>query len=643
MTHTTIAVIGHVDHGKTSLVKALTGVETDTLKEEQARGLSIALGFASRAGPTGQLHFVDAPGHADFIRTTASGMTGADAALLVVSAKDGVAAQTREHLKLAHFFGIHHIVVALTKSDLITDAAKAKQLTAITELLDQFSFETPSITSCSSKSGDGMDALVKKLESIATLSQYHPRPAGIFLPIDRVFSAHGAGTIVTGTLIGGPLCQDASVCLEPSGRETTVRGLQIAGEETDSAESGTRVAANLRGIDAKSIRKGQVLCDLNLFQRSNRFDVSLEQSDGHTQSIKHMQHVMVLLGTGASPARIRLYSKTSDNEPNTNVLAQIEFQSPQIAYAGQRIAIRNPASAETLSGGVIVDPNARLVTRNKREHLSVLEAALAGDVRGIAAALAERDHGCVDLETLLRLSRSPKDSLAALLGERFKPNGTGLAFCCDTVDTLQARYVETLTDLHAARPCKPQISKEQIDAALRPSVPALVNWVENRLRAIGAIRSDEHGVALGTHDPLDLMNADQLAAYHAADQRLRETALRPAPVFDPATRTVEQTDLLDLLIWKQRAIRFYNHSLKQSFLLHSEIVEAAGKQLHQAFAGAGSFTTSEAREALTTNRKTIVPLLEYFDRAGATERNGNLREIVLNEAANETCAPASPN
>ena len=641
MMHTTIAVIGHVDHGKTSLVKALTGVETDTLIEEKTRGLSIALGFASRTTPTGRLHFVDAPGHAEFVRTTASGISGADAVLLVVSAKDGIAAQTLEHLKLAHNFGIRHVAVALTKSDLITDAAKAKQIAAVTEWLDQFSFEPPTVTPCSSKTGDGMDALVERLESTANASASRLRPPGVFLPIDRVFSAPGAGTIVTGTLIGGPLSQDAAVCVEPSGLETSVRGLQIANEATDSAATGARVAVNLRGIDAKSIQKGQVLCDPSLFQRSDRFDVLLEQGDPRSQSIKHMQHVMVLLGTSTSPARIRLYSKTLEDDPGTNILAQIEFQSPQIAYSGQRFAIRNPAAAQTLTGGAILDPKAPLIKRNKPAHLRTLKAASAGGVGDIAAALADRDHGCIDLETLSRLSRSPIEGLAALLGDAFECNGTGLAFYCATLDAVQTQYIETLAALHAAHPCKPQISSLQIHAALRPSPPPMLAWVENRLRETDALRSDDQGVALRSHDPISMMTPDQLATYHDAEQSLRDMGLHPRPVFDPETRTAEQNDLLDLLTWKQRAIRFYNHSLKQSFLLHSDIVEAAQKQLHETFAGAGSFTTGEAREALATNRKTIVPLLEYFDQAGTTTRTGNLREIVLSDAADQPCASTS--
>ena len=635
MTHRTIAVIGHVDHGKTSLVKALTGIETDTLKEEQARGLSIALGFASRAAPGGQLHFIDAPGHADFLRTTASGMSGADAVLLVISAVDGIQPQTLEHLKLANLFGVRHVIIALSKSDLVSGDAKAAQSELVMQLLTSFAFETSSITPCSSKTGSGMDDLIEKLETVIDWPMTRERPGDVYLPIDRVFSSPGAGTIVTGTLVGGVLTLDAAISLNPSGQTISVRGLQIDSQDVASASSGARVAVNLRNVDAKSIKKGQVLCAANAFQDSDRFDVYLEDQ---TSGLKHMQHVMVLIGTSAVPARLRLYVSHSTSEP---AFAQIEFKSPQVAFSGQRFVIRNPASAETLTGGAILDPNARLLTRHKAEHISVLEVTLAGEPMAIADALALRDQGSFDLATLARLSRQPVDELAAILGEAFEASSDGLAFPSADVSSLQKKYIETLTELHAAHPCRPLISADQIHAALRPASAPLITWVETQLRDDSRIRQDDRGVALVSHDPLAAMSPDQVAAYRAAETRLLEIALHSAPVFDPEPQTPEQDDLLYLLVWTGRAIQFYNHSLKQRFMLHIDAVAAAHETLVKTFPGEMSFTTGDARAALATNRKTIVPLLEHFDRIGATTRNGDLRHIAQQGMADEPCAPVS--
>lgn len=639
MTHRTIAVIGHVDHGKTSLVKALTGIETDTLKEEQARGLTIALGFAGRDVPGGQLHFIDAPGHADFIRTTASGISGVDAVLLVISAADGIKPQTLEHVRLAHLFGVRHVIIALSKSDLVVDDIKAAaQIETVTKLLSSFSFETSSITPCSSKTGRGMDALIEKLETVSGLPLKGERPRDVYLPIDRVFTSPGAGTIVTGTLVGGVLGPDITVRLEPSNQMTSVRGLQIASAQVASAPAGSRVAVNLRNIDSRLVKKGQVLCAAGAFQSSARFDVSL---DDHGTGLKHMQQVMVLLGTSAVPARLRLYRSDSKGAPSASRFAQIEPKSPLIAYSGQRFVIRNPAAAETLTGGTILDPNAQLITRNKDAHIDVLQAALAGDPEDIADALVTRGQGSLELETLARLARHRVEELQDLLVGAYEQNPDGNAFRCADVSRLQTRYTDTLSALHMAHPCRPQISADQIHAALQPVSAPLLAQVEKRLRDAEAIRYDERGVALASHDPLAAMSTEQSEAYRAAEARLLEIALHPAPVFDPDTQTPEQSDLLDLLVWTGRAVPFYNHSLKQSFLLHTDTVAAARETLAKAFPRETHFATGEARAALSTNRKTIVPLLEHFDQLGVTKRNGNLRYIAHPSAVDEPCTAVS--
>ncbi|MEL7539275.1 MAG: GTP-binding protein, partial [Pseudomonadota bacterium] len=320
MTHATVAVIGHVDHGKTILVKALTGVDTDTLQEEKQRGLSITLGFAHLAHGSGQIHLIDTPGHADFIRMTASGISGADAVLLVISAMDGVQPQTLEHIRLAQYFGIRNVTVALTKSDL-TQARNVDALQAeIESILDAHAFTHVAIIACSSVTGAGLENVVAALSSAFEYKHQRPDLKGFFLPIDRVFSAPGAGTIVTGTLLGAGVTVGDDVVLEPQHLTATIRGIQIAGASQDQAEPGARVALNLRGIDAGALTKGDVLCAPGAFQTGLRFDVSLRPCS----DVKHMEQVKVLLGTGHCAARLRLYP----SKPDQSVYGQLEFKTP---------------------------------------------------------------------------------------------------------------------------------------------------------------------------------------------------------------------------------------------------------------------------------------------------------------------------
>jgi len=610
MRHRTLAVIGHVDHGKTSLVKALTGVETDKLKEEKRRGLSITLGFAHLKSPSGHIHLIDTPGHADFIRMTASGVSGADAVLLVVSAVDGVQPQTREHVRMAGLFGIRDATVALTKIDLVRDQDARRISATIEALLDTHGFTRVDVVPCSSATGDGIDKLIATLERNAAHTNQLTDLKGFFLPIDRVFSAPGVGTIVTGTLLGHSISVEDAVVLEPTHQRGMIRGIEVAGIAHAQAMPGTRVALNLRGLDAASIQKGDVLCAPEKFQAGQRLDVALPSDP----ALKHMEQVTVLHGTSHGTARLRLYPETR----SPSAYRQLEFQTPQITYPGQRVVLRRPSRAELLTGGTIIDPNAVLVTRNKPAHVRVLRACLERDQNAVARAIADRDDGIVALKTLSRLGGAPPENEFEAIDE------THIARTAD-IETLRRRLVEVLRSLHARRPCRPFVETAELYNQLRPAPRVLIDAVVDRLRAAGEIREHKNGVALADFDPLEIMTAELCAAYHDADQRLREMGVRPVALFESPSQ--DESDLVELLVWKNRAVRLHNHSLKQTLLLSSGVIDDARDKLAKAFRDGVSFTTGAARDVLGTNRKTIVPLLEHFDSRGITQRNGNTRII----------------
>ena len=613
MNHRTVAVIGHVDHGKTGLVKALTGIDTDSLAEEQQRGLSITLGFAHMEVPGGQVHLVDAPGHADFLRMTASGMSGANAILLVVSAKDGVQAQTRAHIKLAELFGIDSAVVAVTKSDIATDEEVATVTQNVTTLLRKHGFDPMQIIACSSVSGMGLSALSNALARICEERPQRPDLKGFYLPIDRVFSAPGAGTIVTGTLLGGAIRIDDEIILEPGGRTASVRAIQVTGADHPRATPGARIAINLRGIDTASVRKGQALCAPDGFAAGHRFDVALIDCPG----LKHMEQVTVLHGTAHGPARVRLYPATGAEHR----YAQLEFPSPQIAYPGQRFVLYRPATSEIPTGGTVIDPGASLVIRNKPAHVAVLHALSTTDLTAAAHALADRDRGMVDLRTLARTTTDA----AIVLDPEFEMDSPARSFRKRELEMLEAKCQHAITDLHEARPCRPFVEMTDLIARLRPAPKPLVDAVIKRLISADVVHRRADGVSLTNRDPLNAMSVDQRAAYHDADRRLNDMGLHPVALFDAPGE--EAFDLETLLIDKGRAIRLFNHSLKQSLLVSADAIDDGREKLAEAFPNGKPFTTSAARQVLETNRKTIVPLLEYFDRLGITKRTEDTRTI----------------
>lgn len=613
MTHRTLAVIGHVDHGKTSLVKALTGIDTDRLKEEKKRGLSITLGFAHMDAPNGQIHLVDTPGHADFVRMTSSGLSGADAVLFVVGAVENVQPQTLGHARLAELFGIRSAIVAITKSDLASVSEIAEAKTKSEALLRAHGFDSIEIIVCSSRTQTGLGALRTALERLCTQSRQTAEIKGFFLPIDRVFSVPGAGTIVTGTLLGTAVKVDDVVAIHPIGQSATVRTIQVAGLEQALADAGARVALNLRGIDAAPIRKGHTLCSPGNFAAGRRFDVALTPCAG----LKHMEQVTILHGTAHNAARVRLYPAMG----NKYQYGQIEFQSPQMAYPGQRFIVRRPATAETLTGGIVIDPDASLVTRNKPAHVSVLHAFAMDSMYAAAHALADRDAGLVDLRMLAR--STPEADVR--LGPEFETVTTERSYRQKELGLLASNCLQALTHLHSARPCRPFVDMAALVTALRPAPPAMIHFVIARLENAGRLKANVDEVSLTNLDPFDAMSTDQRAAYERADRRLSEMGLRPVVLFDAPN--VETSDLEALLIAKVRAVRLFNHSLNQALLLSMDAIRNAELILTAAFPNGESFTTGAARELLDTNRKTIVPLLEYFDKRGVTRRSNDLRTI----------------
>ena len=619
--HKTIAVIGHVDHGKTALVKALTGTDTDRLEEERKRGLSIVLGFANQQTSEGWLHFIDAPGHADFIQTAAMGLSGADAILLVVDMSEGPSLQTIEHLKLAQLFGIEDAVVALSKSDLAQ--APSGDSDDISEFLSDYGFGAPPIIACSSHTMEGIEHLKSALRNLLLSKSSRPSPAQLFLPVDRVFSAAGVGTVVTGTLLGGDLRVDDAIILQPTGRACSIRGLQIAGQSSDKACAGTRVAVNLRGIKPQNIKKGDALCTADQGKPSRLFDVLIDPPSDGTRPLTHMEQVTVLHGTCHSPARIRLLEKGKQ----AALVAQLEFKSDQIGFSGQRFVVRRPASFETVCGGQILDAEATLAKRKKERHVAVLRAAANGNVLETAKALSDRDDGTVDLNLLSRLARRNTDACSATLGSDFILDGNGMAYSVARIEAVKASLVEAIQAFHHNRPLRPHAPLPSSNPAFSRIPSGLLSHAVQSLLEENTIETRLDGIAMAGHTPSDFLDLAERKIYQGTVEQLRRTGLMPEISLDTKITNSKHADLLDFMVWNGEVVRLYNHALNQTVILHTDAVQKAISALKEAFTAGQAFKTGEAREALSTNRKNIVPLLEHLDAIGVTKRDGNVRVV----------------
>lgn len=623
MTSCPVIVIGHVDHGKTSLVRALTGIDTDRLPEEKARGLSITAGYAYRQYGKGVIDLIDAPGHQGFIRAMVSGASGARAAVLVLSASEGVQPQTLEHIQIVEALGIQAGLIALTKSDLVAREEREIRMADLRGSLAGTSFQDAPMIFCSSMTGEGLESLHEALAQLSKLPA-PSGPRGAFLSIDRVFVSEGHGTIVTGTLLGGALEAEDELVLAPSGHVVTIRRVQVRGRDVPKAQDGERTALNLRGIASGEVKPGDVLHAPGVCSASLDLDVAIAIPAHGSRSVRHMEEVRILYGTSQAVATIRLMD-AKQIAPGEKGFAQLRFAAPVVAFAGQRAILRSLSPQQTVGSAVILDPVAAPIKSGKGLRIATLKAADIGDVLTLAAALADEASGSARLKDIARLARTTVSHARASLGDGFVEIAEGIVATSAAIDLAKHDYVTRLTAYHQANPLKLRALRSDIrDTRL---APALTDHAETSLAAIGAIRLSGTNVALATHDPSDHLTSEQKARMESLAGSLKSGGLVP-PSLDVLIQAPADAALIELLIEAGTVIRLFNVSLNQTILLHAEAVRDAARVLGESFPGHSAFTTGEARAALKTSRKFIVPLLEHFDGAGITLRKGDTRRMV---------------
>ena len=620
-----LAVIGHVNHGKTELVRALTGIETDRLPEERARGLSIALGFAWRDYPGAAVDFLDAPGHEDFIRAMVMGATGARAALVVISATEGFGRQTWEHLRIAGLLGLRTGVIAVTKADLLTpDAWPAVQTQIRGELGGTFLAGEPMVF-CSSTTGIGLERLHVEIQALAARSSRADPLPGAYLPLDRVFSITGAGTVVTGTLQGGALKTGGDAVLQPSGRRVSLRQLQVHGQAAGVAHPGGRVAAGLRGVSVDEVKIGEVLCAPGVYEAGLRVDIALTLSPDCPRALRSGDEVRVMWGARQDTAKLRLIGANAI-APGERGLAQLRFSAPVIAYAGQHAILRRPSPAATIGGAVVLDPMAPLLrARTMEARYALLDATAGGGLDEIALELAKVGGGVVSVAEAGRLARRPADEARDHLGRSFEPLDDDFMATAAAIAEVRRAYLDQVAEAHRQQPARAAVPLGGIRSGLRAMSRDLVAHVEKHLAAAGEVRLGGGQVALRDHDPFAALSPSALARLTQIEASFREGGMTPP---DMGGRAEPDADLIGLLIESGRLVSLRNHALRQTVAFHIETFDAALEALRSAFPPPAEFTTGGARAALGTSRKFIVPALEFLDARGGTVRRGDVRQVA---------------
>lgn len=613
-----IGTAGHIDHGKTSLVKALTGVDTDRLPEEQRRGITIELGFAPLVLPDiGTVGVVDVPGHEDFIRTMVAGATGIDLGLLVVAADEGVMPQTREHLAILRLLGVETGVVALTKSDLV-DADWLELVAEDLRLtLQHSSLQAAPIVPTSIKSGAGLDQLRRTLAD--QLMRVRPRRGEdvVRLPIDRVFSAKGTGTVVTGTSWSGELSLDASLLLFPAAKEVRVRGLQQHGASVSKAPPGARVAVALAGVDVDEVPRGSMLLGKAAWSPSTRLHAEVWLESGATV-FRPREWLRLHVGTAEVGARVVV---TGDASTDAGTLARIVTDTPLIARAGDRFVLRRSQPLATIGGGVITDP-APTLRRSRPEAGLNTPLRQRLEIMVASAGASGLDEGAIPI----RLGTDLVQSRQLLEDSQSVVRSAGRLFLRSQIDEVSQgvvmevdKYVH-LNSLEIGQPLASLRSTfEGREALFELGLKALVEQGRIEL-ASGLVRQPGWVPAVSDHQARILSRAE--AVLDAAGREppslaelsneLGESSATVASILRYAERigSVVQVE----------PDRWFRRQVLDSMI--SLVVEVAGAQ-------AGLPVSPAAfRERLGISRKFLVPFLEFCDKRRITERRGEGRVLA---------------
>jgi selenocysteine-specific elongation factor len=626
-----IGTAGHVDHGKSTLIAALTGTHPDRLKEEQAREMTIELGFGWLTLPNGEeIGIVDVPGHRDFIENMLSGIGGIDAALLVIAADEGVMPQTREHLAILDLLQIPAGIIVLTKIDLAPDPAWLDLVeTDIRAAVSGTVMNDAPIVRVSAKTRTGLDSLLSLLESLlqqkpARLDLNRPR-----LPIDRVFSMSGFGTVVTGTLLDGQLALGDEVEILPSGQKGRVRGLQTHKKKEERAVPGSRTAVNVSGVDTEAVRRGEVLIHPDQYQPTRRVDARFRLLKDVSASLKHNSEVKFFVGASETIATLRLLG-TEELEPGEEDWVQLELREPLVAVRGDRYILRRPSPSETLGGGVIVDHQPK--ARHKRFDENVLrsleslsqgtpadvlfEAALALNIASLKEIVTRSRLEAENAETAWQ-ELSNAGSLIPL--EEGTPTITSdvLVIALPHWNALQAKTLQIVESYHKTYPLRRGIPREELKSRLKLAARAF-NALLRKLITDHLLT--EHSTFLARPEHEIRFDGSQQAKVQALLHKFEQNPYSP-----PSVKECEAeagTEILNALLELNELITVSLDVIfrKQDYDL---MVDRIQKEIQQK----GSITLAETRTLFNTSRKYAQALLEHLDAIGVTVRDGDFRKL----------------
>ena len=628
-----LGTAGHIDHGKTALIKALTGINTDRLKEEKRRGITIELGFAFLDLPGGQrLGIVDVPGHEKFVKNMVAGATGIDIVAMVIAADEGVMPQTREHMEICTLLNVRHGLVVLTKTDLVDEEWLELVIEDIRDFVDGTFLEEAPIVPVSSVTGAGISEFIKTLDELSGQLPGRP-PSSLFrLPVDRVFTMKGFGTVITGTLISGQVQVGDTVMLYPSGISSKVRGLQVHNQSVTRAEAGMRTAINFQGLEKAAVNRGDVLSNPGALKPSYMIDVSMNYLGSNKKPLKNRTQVRFHTGTSEVLGIVVLIDK-EELPPGETALAQMRLDSPVTVIKDDHFVIRSYSPVRTIGGGNVLNPIPQKHKRFRSDVIDGLTGLMTHDSEEIISYHVEESGyqgiAYADLKIMTSLhEKQLQQILQNLLSKRLiiladRENQTYIHQT--SFDTFKTETNEYLNGFHKANPLKPGMSKEELKSKF-PSVlnSRLFNLMLNQMIKDKAIVSEDNSVRLASHKVS--LALDQADIRDKVLKAYQETGLTP-PYFKELKQTfkIEESlskDVIALLMDQGLIVK-----AKEDLYFYADAVKALQEKLVEFLKTHGEMSTPQFKEMTGVTRKYLIPLIEYFDAQNVTIRIGDVRKL----------------
>jgi selenocysteine-specific elongation factor len=612
-----LGTAGHIDHGKSLLVKALTGIDPDRLRQEKERGMTIELGFAWLKLPSGrEVSIVDVPGHERFVRHMLAGVGGIDLALLIIAANEGVMPQTREHLAILDIIGVQRGIVVITKTDLVDDELLSLVRMEIDELITPTTLAGAPVVAVSALTGAGLPELVTTIDMLLDSTEPRPDLARPRLPIDRIFTMAGAGTVVTGTLIDGSLSVGQEVEIVPSGLKSRLRGLQTHKSKIEKAEPGSRVAANLVGVATTQLQRGDVVTRPGWLLPTSLLTVKLKLISYLKRPLRHGAEVSFHSLAAEAMAKVRLLEADA-LRPGEAAWAQLSLERPLAVIDGDRFIIRSPV--ETLGGGGIIDAWAKRLRRLRPDIIENLRVREGGTDTDIVIALLETAQP-LDFSTLVGRCHLPAEKAAAAIESlidsgRIVATGEGdrrMLLTDSGWRRLRERAVAAFTDYHKKFPARPGMPRAELGTRLRLgdfTALAVENFIKQGVLVEegGTLRLPSHRVRLTPAQQAQI------------DAFLKSLAASP---YSPPSDLIPGPDLLNMLVAQGRVVKVSDNVVFADPVYREMVAKITARLKDK-----GRITLGEVRDMFGTSRKYAQAILEYLDGEKVTRRVGDDRVL----------------